>query len=683
MGWQDAPVVTPSAGTPPPASVVASGGASLPVPAPQAAWMSAPVVPASATQGGTSRDQSLGTKALNFTPLPGAEEAMHVGSQIAAFPVEAAGSLYELATSPDGKRAKNAAETSQAIGQAMTYEPRTIAGRAAAKVSDAVLGAPGKFADWATKDIAENPWVKRILGPTGSEYAQAGADVAIQAIPAVLGGKLAPKGAEVADTPEAAAERAKSYVASHTALDWSALPDAFRKALTAIASDAKNLEKLDPEALQREARLAKLGVPATRGQITRDLPQLAREEAITKSDAGTDVRNINAEQDRVLHENLDKLRRETGGKAETRQQVGQSVQGSARAKLDHLRGDYQAAYQKAKAAGAGLEPADISPLREWLKNPTNARNAEYLKSAIADYVEKGADGKPLENGRVTINDLEEIRKEATANAKKPGPEGHFAKEATSVIDKILDDSGSAVYKDARTKFKDVKDEFDRQGRIAGLVKNKGYTRDRAVALEDTFDNVVVKGSKEQLEGVKKTLISGGRSFKGIQAWRDLQSSTIDYLKDAAAGKRAIPGEKNQLQFNSTFLDALHDLDKDGKIDVLFGPEAAAKIREIAEATRDVRTKPTGRISGSDTAPRILNLLEKLAVVPAGKYLAGAAKVVRKVGSIGEETRDAARAKSSPLEESARQAHKSGKHAHTLRTLGRTIPGVLTLRGEQQ
>lgn len=637
-----------------------------------------------AQQSGAQGGQSFGMKALNFTPLPGAEEALHVGSEMAAFPVEAAGSLYELATAPPGQRAKSAAQASEAIGQAMTYQPRTSVGKATAKVTDAILGAPAKFADWATKDIAENPWVKKILGPTGSEYAQAVADLAIQAVPAVLGGKLVPKGAEVAETPEAAAERAKSYVASHTALDWSALPDAFRKALTAIASDAKSLEKIDPEALQREARLAKLGVPATRGQITRSLPQLTREEAITKTDAGTDVRNINAEQDRVLHENLDKLRGETGGKAETRQQVGESVQGAARAKLDHLRGEYQVAYQKAKAAGAGLEPADIAPLREWLKNPTNARNAGYLKSAIADYVEKDADGKPLENGRVTINDLEEIRKEATANAKKPGPDGHFAKEAVGVIDKILDDSGSAVYKEARSKFKAVKDEFDRQGRISGLVKSKGYTRDRAVALEDTFDSVVVKGSKEQLEGVKKTLISGGRSFKGIQAWRDLQGATIDYLKDKAAGKRAIPGEKSQLQFNSTFLDALHDLDKDGKIDVLFGPEAATKIRELADATRDVRTKPTGRISGSDTTPRILNFLEKLAVVPGGKYVAGAAKVVRKVGSIGEETREAARAKTSPLEDLAHSAGKSSKRTHTLESFKRAAPyGVLTLRGDQQ
>lgn len=640
-GWQDAPVVQSAASA-------------------QPAWANAPVV----SQG---TGHSPITNAL-------AEPTLNVVTGAIAAPVAGLRGIYDLAT---GQSAEKASADISSTEKALTFEPRTKVGKAATDIVTYPFAELGKAADLAGGKVAE---------VTGSPALGAATNVAVQAIPAVVGAKIM-KG-ESESAPANPEDTARAYVAQHTALDWNALSDKFKSALTTIAKDAKRLDNLDPQAVERQARLERLGVPATRGQITRDLPQLTREENITKTDAGSGIRDIYAEQDRILHENLDKLRAATGGRAETRGQVGKSVQEAARGKLDQLRSQYQAAYAKAKAEGADLGPADVSPLKQWLANPTNKRNAGYLSKAIEDYEGRGEKGHFIPKDNVSINNLEEIRKEAVAHSKGLSPEAHYAKEATKVIDKILNDSGSAVYKDARAKFAAVKDEFDRQGRVAGLVKNKGYTHDRAVALEDTFDNVVRKGSNEQLKTVKNTLISQGRSFKGIQAWRDLQAATIDYLKDAAAGKRAIPGEKSQLQFNSSFLDAVYDLDKDGKLDTLFGPGTSAKIREIADATRDVRTKPTGRIAGSDTAPRILSFLEKVSEIPGvGKYVAGIAKVGRRVASLGEETRQAAEAKTDPLEAAAEAAKKAGskaaKHAHTLKSIRRTAPtATMTLKGDQ-
>lgn len=586
----------------------------------------------------------------------------------------------------DTERAKRWQEATQ---NALTYQPKSTLGQKVVGGMEYPFKKLGEAGDVAGEKVSQ---------VTGSPALGAATNVGVNLLPAAVGkgagmlraGLRGPTAA--APPPTTPAARAYGFVSGRTSLDWNSLPAAFKQTLTTIAQDATALDKLDPKAVERQARLAGLNLPATRGQVTRDLGQLTREENITKSEAGAPIREINAEQDRILHEHLDTLRGQTGGKATTRQQVGQSVQGAARAKLDSLRGEYQAAYKAAKDSGAGLEPADISDLKQWLKNPTNRRNAPYLQKAIADYEKRGEKGKFIPNDHVSINNLEEIRKEVTANSKKPGPEGHFAKEAVKVIDDILDKSGSDVYKGARAKYKAVKDEFDRQGRVAGLVKNKGYTKDRAVALEDTFDNVVLRGSNEQLKTVQESLTKGGSDktrAMGTQAWKDLQAATIDYLKGKAAGKRAIPGEKNQLQFNSTFLDALYDLDKDGKLDTLFGPGTSAKLREIAQATRDVRTKPTGRIAGSDTAPRILNFLEKLSEVPVvGKYAAGVAKVGQKVAALGSDTREAARAKTSPIDESARNVEKGvrkeEKRKSTLKSLERTAPTApLTLQRDDR
>ena len=661
MGWQDAPIVQPAAQ---PAAQ----------PSPQPAWMSAPVVaPSPAKNPPPKQDDFKGAKGVMEEAI--SEPFMHAVTGAGAGMAGGLAYLGGLATG-DTDRAKRWQEATQ---NALTYQPKSATGQAVSAAAEYPFRKLGEGAEAAGQKVAE---------VTGSPALGAATNVGINLLPAAAGkgagmlraGMRAEEGAAAsAATPKATPEnRAYGFISSRTSLDWNALPVSFKKTLTTIAQDSTALDKLDPKAVERQARLGSLNLPATRGQVTRDLSQLTREENLTKSEAGAPIRDINAEQDRILHEHLDTLRGETGARATTRQQVGQSVQGAARGKLDSLRTDYQAAYKTAKESGALLEPADVSDLKQWLKNPTNRRNAPYLQKAISDYEKRGEQGKFIPKDHVSINNLEEIRKEVTANTKKPGPEGHFAKEAAKVIDDILDKSGSDVYKDARSKFKAVKDEFDRQGRVAGLVKNKGYTKDRAVALEDTFDNVVIKGSTEQLQTVKDTLISKGSSFKGVQAWRDLQGATIDYLKDKAAGKRAIPGEKDQLQFNSTFLDALYDLDKDGKLDTLFGPGTSAKLRDLAQATRDVRTKPTGRISGSDTAPRVINLLEKLAHIPvAGKYIEGAAKLGKKVANLGEDAREARRAQSSPLEEAAKGSEQSAKQGAIRRN---TLKGIETRAG---
>lgn len=499
---------------------------------------------------------------------------------------------------------------------------------------------------------------ERTVAPSGAgKLAEAGSSMLLgMAAPggALKGAETGLERAAVKVTPklEEAKAAAQEYIDKHTSLKWEELPARMKAALVEMGKDAKSLLNLSPEDLERQARLSKLNLPATRGHVTRDLSQITREENLSRTDPT--IRNIHAEQDRILHEHLDTLRGETGGKASTPGQVGQSVQGAARGKLDALRKDYQETYDRAKESGAGLDPADISPLKAWLASPTNKRNAGYLTKAIKDYEGRGEKGRFIPQGHVSINNLEEIRKEAAASARKPGPEGHFAKEATRVIDQILDRSGSNIYREARTKFKAVKDEFDRQGRVAALVKQKGMSRDRAVALEDTFDSVVRKGSNEQLQAVKQTLTTGGTAetrAKGEQAWKDLQGATIDYLKEAAAGKRGIQGEKGQLQFNSSFIEAVNELDKDGKLDTLFGPGTSARLRDITQAVRDVRTKPAGRIAGSDTVPRIINLLERLGRVPyIGTTLAGTGRMGRKVIEAGREAKAAARAARAPVED---------------------------------
>lgn len=606
------------------------------------------------------------------------EPVLKAASSIPATVAGAGASLYGLATAPSGLKARTADDYAKATQAALTYEPRTKVGKLASEYSP--LSLIGKGIDYASNQAAD-----KTFETTGSEGLAAGAAVGVQGVAQILGGKALGGNAKpiAVANPEQAA---RDYVSSRTTLDFDALPAGIKGTLKDIAQDAKRLDSLDPKALERAARLQKLGIPATRGQVTRDLSQLTREENITKADVGKPVRDINAAQDQRLYGLLDELRGKTGGKAETRQALGKSVQGAERSKLLSMKADKTRKYQDAKDSGSTLAPVDIKPLKAFMENPTNRRNAGYLQSAIKDYSKRV---KGRKSGKVSINDLEEIRKEANAYIKKPGPEGFFAKQAVKVIDEILDNSGNDTYKAARAANTALKSEFDRQGRIKKLVTEKGYSTDRAVALEDTFDTII-KGSSEDLAKIKASLLDTKRTLPeavysknramGVQAWKDLQAATIDHLKEKASGKRGIVGENDQLQFNSAFRDAFSELDKDGKIDVIFAPEQSAMLREIYQAVGDVRTKPSGRIAGSDTVPRaaamIESLLDKVAKLPIGDIARGAVKGVKSLKEKGRAAKEAQEATVSPLDEAARSAVKGKKQGTRLDALTNYAPGLL-------
>lgn len=578
------------------------------------------------------------------------ETALHVGSQVLAAPVEGLASAYQLATSPSGSRRSNATAAINKVGNAMVYQPRTDAGQMLSRGVDTALSVPGKIGDTAGDAVTNL---------TGSPGAGATTSLAIQAIPTLLGARYASgrliKGnaaKAAAATPEQAAE---AYVNSRTALDWNSLSTAFKQKLSTIAQSATDLNKLDPDAVARQARLDKLQIPATRGQVERSLPQLTTEENLTKSDAGAPIRDINAAQDQRLHELVSALRDPNA--PTTRQGVGTMVQSAANAKQALHARAVTAAYDSARQSGETAQLADIEPLRQWLNVPANSRNAGFLKSAIKDYVPEDGQG-------ITINDLENIRKEAVAKTLgPPSTDGHYAGQAIGVIDDILDNSGGDKYKAARQLYKAGKTEFERQKLMRDMVTDKSGTTDRATALEDTFDRVIRSGSAEQLAQFKNSLTTGGDAgtrIAGTSAWKALQGATVDYLRRAAAGKRAIPGEKGQLQFNSTFLDALHELDADGKLNTIFGVQKAQQVRAIAQAVRDVRTKPAGRIAGSDTASRIIATLEKATNIPiAGPILGGTVKAAQKLYSMGQESRSVKNALSSPVDE---QAASTGSNA---------------------
>ena len=653
--------------------------------------------------------QNLMPGAGLVAPLAAPEAGLHTASQMAAFPVQGTASAYQLATSKPGQRVINANRAVSSVGNAMIYQPRTEGGQNLSNTVDSVMAVPAKIGDSA------GDWV---TDRTGSAGLGAATSLAIQSVPVILGAKYSSDKAASQPAGVSSAEataRAKSYVSNRTGLDWNSLSTDFQQKLASVAQNATSLDNLDPAAVARQARLEKLGLPATRGQVTRDLGQLTTEENLTRADAGKGIRGISSAQDVKLHELVNALR--DPGAPETPLGVGEAVQGAARQAESASQSGYEALYDKAKETQPNVTvPADaieafvkgnpevLNPqiqhlgwLQSWLNKAKIGQAVEeqgapqvaYDGMGMAQQV-PGVVSKVAKSREVRLAELQDLRTKANKIKAGGGTDAYYAGEVIKAIDASMEKApeGATAWKEANSAFRDHKIKFEDQGGVNRLVDNASRT-DPRVALEDTFNRTVRTGSNEQLRQVRD-LLTKDASPEGVKAWNSLRSATIDYLREKAAGKRAIPGEQGQLQFNSTFVDALHDLASDGKIETLFGKDGAAQLQAIADATRDVRTKPATRIAGSDTAPRLVAIFEKFAgtiqkVPVVGDTAVGIVKGVQKLRQMGEEARTAKTAETLPVDEAAQTAQvnalRSKRSTQAGNALRKMAPGIIA--GESQ
>jgi hypothetical protein len=717
----------------------------------------------------TWRDQlKEGAKAYGRLAAAPIEAAGSLISSAVAAPVAGLAGMAQGAKNVVSGDSTNmsAADRVAQVQSGMTYEPRTEGGQSALKYATTPLRLLGEGAEWTGGKAAQGA---SALGASPEVAGGVGAavDTALQAAPSVLLPELAGKGplgariaarakppaprveptiapqpaapgAQPSATPpqlpsrapgqveftadpnapkaplqtparQTAAQRAESYVRDRVGVDWSGLSSGLKDTITAIAQDAGALDKLDPQQVARKARLDAAGIKGTRGQVERNLAQLTKEENLVKSEAGGEIRNIKADQDTQLHQLVDNLRKESGAKAETRSQVGKSVQDSGlRARLRESKSNYDKLY---KAARETEPEATVStdPMYDFVRG-----NPEVLNPAIQHLnwlqgwlkkagIESETPTAPVKEGvaepsgnvsettrrGVKLTELDDLRKKALSIAKGGGDNAHYAGEVIKAIDKSFEEIPEAAkaWKQARDAFKAHKTEFDEQGIIKKLATDKSRT-DRRAALEDTLDTVV-RGSAEDIGKIKASLLEEGRGATpetkaaGTQAWKDIQGGVIDKLKEAATGKREIGNEQGVTQFNSSFRNLFNELDKDGKIDAVFSPEQARRLRDINKLVEDLRTTPSGRVAGSDTVPRLVSMLDKVGEIPGiggiAKTIAGG---VTKLYKAGEEGRQVRRAQSDPLQEAVKGAKSAVRGRRNKRAAAAAAPIVPASIGEQ-
>lgn len=486
--------------------------------------------------------------------------------------------------------------------------------------------------------------------------------------PSQIGEGPAPA-AIAADTPRA---RAQTYARDRLGVAWDDLAERTRAKLERVAADAKGLERLNPEAVKRQAVLEGLKVPikTTAGKLNRDSPQLLREQAAAATDAGKSIRDIDVAAERGLRQNvevlIDRLRGVGKSQApkrslEDKESVGAAVAGrdpetpgALTRKQQQAKARTQLAYKKARETEPNARVA-ADPMYEFVRGNPEVLNPQiqhlswlngWLKKAGIESTKVTEEGEITERRPIKLAELDDLRKKALSIAKGGGDSAHYAGEVISAIDKTFEEVPDAAkaWKAAREAHKAERGEFENQQAIERLVGTKGgaYGTDPKTALEDVW-KVSVKNAKiNEIRQLKRSLLGGpdaATRLQGKQALRELRAETArDLLRTIT--KKVSTNEAGETNITAESINNwINGVGGREKLEVVLGRKATNDLMKIREAAQIVKTEPTVRNVGSNTFQKILNWMDDWVPTDVLKStIGGPIKVAEKLYKTGENAR---------------------------------------------
>jgi hypothetical protein len=357
------------------------------------------------------------------------------------------------------------------------------------------------------------------------------------------------------------------------------------------------------------AQSLRVPVPLTKGQATRELGQQQFEAEIAKTyptDVGRPLIQSKLNQNERILQNFDAFVDATGAEKAGEfnlREVGKVVDSALVNQANKAKKQIGDAYKLAREAGETSELVDVTGVKNFL----DGLEAESINAPIITSARMKLD-KLAKDGKISLNDLEEVRKMVNALSGDTPSNMAFGKQIKDQIDTATVGKGGDLYQKARKLRENYAREFENVGYIDKLLSKKSGTTDRAVALEDVFDHSIMKGSLDDVRAIGRTLKKAGP--EGEQAWRELQGQTIEQMK-AAVTKNIQRDEAGNPIVSPKQLDVfVKNLDADGKLDYIFGKKGAQEIRDLRDTAITVYS-PVAGINQSNTASALTQALDRI------------------------------------------------------------------------
>jgi hypothetical protein len=360
----------------------------------------------------------------------------------------------------------------------------------------------------------------------------------------------------------------------------------------------------------RQERAQRFGIPLTKGEQVPELGLQQFESDIVKQkpEMAAPLIELKKAQSKAIVDQFEKLAGETGAEyadPTAYRKIGSIVDKALVDEYDKKFKAYKEKYKIADTSGETLQEVPYQDLIAYIDKQTPTTKTA-LAPILQDTAEQLKLNDPNGTGTISIRALEDIYQNIGKKSQPGTPNATFGRDLKNLIDQSTEGAGGDLYREARQSRKQLANEFENNYRVAKLLGTKGGYADRAVALDDVFGHVVLDGSLEEMRTVTKLLKKAGP--EGQQAYAELQGQTVQYLKD-----QLTKNASGQLSF-AKLKTALEGLDREGKLDYMFGKTGRDTLVDLKQTVQDALVKDPRAVNWSNTGNVVLRGLETLASI---------------------------------------------------------------------
>lgn len=376
-------------------------------------------------------------------------------------------------------------------------------------------------------------------------------------------------------------------------------------------------------------------VDLTMGAARRDAGSLAFEKEQMKSaEFGAPLRQRAEDNNRQILANVEAFFDETGANSPDIVSAGRSVTAALSSGLAQAKTKVRSEFAKADAAGELRYEVSLSKLIDHLnKSEPESDSAPLLKTARRMAVDRGIAKEvngvlvpveraqrntlmnaPAESG-VSLKLAEQYRQAINRNTDFEPTNIRQATIIKGLIDDATEGAGGDIYRRARSLRREQAERYENRAIVADLIQNRKGMSDPKVAIDKVFNKTILGGSPDEIKFLKRILQTGGDD--GKQAWKELQGATVNHIRDAATGGMNTDSAGRPLVSTAKLHQAVNTLDKNGRLDIVFGKQGAAKMRLLNEVVKYVNTVPPGTlINTSGTAATLMAALAEAGAMGA-------------------------------------------------------------------
>jgi len=352
-------------------------------------------------------------------------------------------------------------------------------------------------------------------------------------------------------------------------------------------------------------------VQLTRGAAARDPEQLAFEKEQIFSELGGPLRRRAEENNLQALQNFDRFIDMTGAEAPDIASTGNAVIKALSQGYQASKNRVRVAYTEADKAGETAEMVSYNDLVNFIDQQTPTTRTS-LAPILQSTLEKLRMEDPAGSGLISIRALEDVRKSINKAVQPGTPNSTYGNALKDLIDTATEGVGGDLYKKARQLRIDQADKFEKRAIVARLVSNIKNMDDRRVPADRVFQSAILNESPENIQFLRRTLRDLGDD--GKQAWSELQGATLRHIQERATANVNKTSENLDVISAAQLNKAVDELDKNGRLDLIFNPKMAQQVRDLRDVVQYVNTVPPGTsINTSGTARTLAAALGEMVV----------------------------------------------------------------------